>query len=76
MLYVLYKKYLTNWGIYAYLTNGDMCDREIWMFGDRVFGDKMITRLKINVLYYPYKLPNTISTLSETILSKIYLWIT
>jgi hypothetical protein len=76
MLYVLYKKYLTNWGIYAYLTNGDMCDRGIWGYGDRVFGNKMITRLKINVLYYPYKLPNTLSTRSKTIFSKIYLWIT
>jgi hypothetical protein len=51
---------------------------KIWGYGYRGIGGygKMITRLKINVLYYPYKLPNTISTLSETILSKIYLWIT
>jgi len=24
------KKSLTNWGYYAYLTNGDMCDIGIW----------------------------------------------
>jgi hypothetical protein len=32
----LYKKYLTNQGYYAYLTNGDMCDRGIcgiWGYG-------------------------------------------
>jgi hypothetical protein len=31
----LYKKYLTNWGYYAYLTNEDMCDRGIWRYLDR-----------------------------------------
>jgi hypothetical protein len=32
----LYKKYLTNWVYYAYLTNEDMCDRGIcgiWIGG-------------------------------------------
>jgi hypothetical protein len=36
----------------------------------------MITRLKIDVLYYPYIFSKIKSRLSRTILSKIYLWIT
>jgi len=74
MFYI--KKYLTNWGYYAYLTYGDMCDMEdMWYLGIGDLG-KMITRLKIDVLYYPYKPILIHSLLITFISSKIYLWIT
>ncbi len=50
----IWGKYLTNWGIYAYLTNGDMCDMGIWIGG---LG-KMITNPDNNGLYYPISFSN------------------